>query len=97
MAETTAHPELIGRDVASIARERRCSEIDVVCDLSLADDLATRFLVTLSNYDDGPVVDLMTQPGAVFGQSDAGAHVGAAVRRQHAHRPARALGARPAT
>ena len=75
VAETASHPELIGRDVASIARERRCSEIEVVCDLSLADDLTTRFLVTLSNYEDGPVVDLMTQPGAVFGQSDAGAHV----------------------
>ena len=75
VAETTAHPELVGRDVASIARERRCSEIEVVCDLSLEDDLGTRFLVTLSNYEDGPVVELMTQPGAVFGQSDAGAHV----------------------
>ena len=75
VAETVAHPELVGRDVASIAGERRCSEIEVVCDLSLDDDLRTRFLVTLSNYEDGPVIDLMTQPGAVFGQSDAGAHV----------------------
>jgi N-acyl-D-amino-acid deacylase len=75
VAETIAHPELIGRDVASIARERRCREIDVLCDLSLADGLATRFLVVLSNHEDGPVTDLMTQPGAVFGQSDAGAHV----------------------
>jgi N-acyl-D-aspartate/D-glutamate deacylase len=31
--------------------------------------------VILSNDEDGPVTDLMTQPGAVFGQSDAGAHV----------------------
>ncbi len=75
VAETEAHPELIGHDVASIARERRCTEIDVLCDLSLDDGLGTRFLVTLSNYEDGPVIDLMTQPGAVFGQSDAGAHV----------------------
>jgi N-acyl-D-amino-acid deacylase len=75
VAETTAHPELLGRDVASIARERRCTEIDVLCDLSLDDHLGTRFLVILSNDEDGPVIDLMTQPGAVFGQSDAGAHV----------------------
>jgi N-acyl-D-aspartate/D-glutamate deacylase len=75
VAETTTHPELLGRDVASIARERRCTEIDVLCDLSLDDHLGTRFLVILSNDEDGPVTDLMTQPGAVFGQSDAGAHV----------------------
>jgi N-acyl-D-aspartate/D-glutamate deacylase len=75
VAETDANPQLIGRDVASIAKERRCTEIDVLCDLSLADGLETRFLVTLSNYEDGPVIDLMRQPGAVFGQSDAGAHV----------------------
>jgi N-acyl-D-aspartate/D-glutamate deacylase len=75
VAETTTHPELVGRDVASIAAERRCSEIDVVCDISLDDDLETRFLVVLSNDQDGPVIDLMTQPGVVFGQSDAGAHV----------------------
>ena len=75
VAETRANPQLIGRDVASIARERNCTEIDVLCDLALADDLETRFTVTLSNYDDGPVIELMRQPGAVFGQSDAGAHV----------------------
>ncbi len=75
VSETVTSPELIGRDVASIARERRCTEIDVLCDLALADRLETRFLVTLSNYEDGPVAELMRQPGAVFGQSDAGAHV----------------------
>jgi N-acyl-D-amino-acid deacylase len=75
VAETRTHPDLIGRSVASLAHERRCTEIDVLCDLSLDDDLETRFLVTLSNDEDGPVIDLMTQPGVVFGQSDAGAHV----------------------
>ena len=75
VAETKNHTALIGRDIASLARERGCTEIDVLCDLSLDDDLETRFLVTLSNDEDGPVADLMTQPGVVFGQSDAGAHV----------------------
>lgn len=75
VAETKKHAALIGCDVASLARERGCSEIDVLCDLSLDDDLETRFLVILSNDEDAPVAELMTQPGAVFGQSDAGAHV----------------------
>lgn len=75
VAETKNHGALVGRDVASLAKERGCSEIDVLCDLSLADDLETRFLVVLSNDEDTPVAELMTQPGAIFGQSDAGAHV----------------------
>ena len=56
-------------------RERGCTEVDVLCDLALADDLQTRFLAVLGNDDRGPVTDLMRQEGAVFGQSDAGAHV----------------------
>ena len=75
VAETAAHPQLIGRSLASIARERRCTELDVLCDIALADDLDTRYKVMLGNYEHGPVADLMQQPGAVFGQSDAGAHV----------------------
>lgn len=75
VAETKKRANLIGRDVASIAKERGCTEIDVLCDLSLDDDLETRFLVVLSNDEDGPVAELMQQPGAIFGQSDAGAHV----------------------
>ena len=75
VAETATHPELLGRDVASIAVSGVRTEIDVLCDLSLDDHLGTRFLVILSNDVDGPVIDLMNQPGAVFGQSDAGAHV----------------------
>jgi hypothetical protein len=35
VAETTTHPELLGRDGASIARKRRCTELDVLCDTSL--------------------------------------------------------------
>ena len=47
----------------------------MLCDLALAEDLQTRFLAVLGNDDRGPVTDLMRQEGAVFGQSDAGAHV----------------------
>jgi N-acyl-D-amino-acid deacylase len=75
VAETDAHPELIGRSIGELARSRGCTEIDVICELSLADDLATRYLVTLSNDVPAQVAELLRQPGAVFGQSDAGAHV----------------------
>ena len=75
MAETTRTRELIGRDVASIAASAGAARSRWCATSRSSDDLGTRFLVTLSNYEDGPVVELMTQPGAVFGQSDAGAHV----------------------
>ena len=75
VAETQAHPQLVGRSVASIAAERACTEVDVLCDLALAENLGTRFLAVLGNDDRGPVTELMLQEGAVFGQSDAGAHV----------------------
>ncbi len=75
VAESTTRPDLVGRDVAAIARDRGCTEIDVVCDVSLADDLTTRFTVILGNHIDAEVLSLIELEGAVFGQSDAGAHV----------------------
>ena len=75
LAETPSHPQLIGRSLASIARERGVTELDVLCDIAIADELNTRYKVMLGNFEQGPVAALMQQPGAVFGQSDAGAHV----------------------
>jgi N-acyl-D-aspartate/D-glutamate deacylase len=75
LAETPSHPQLIGRSVASIAREQGVTELDVLCDIAIADNLNTRYKVMLGNFEQGPVAALMQQPGAVFGQSDAGAHV----------------------
>ena len=75
VAESDASAQLIGRSIASIAAERACTEVDVLCDLALAENLQTRFLAVLGNDDRGAVTDIMMQDGAVFGQSDAGAHV----------------------
>ncbi|TML18985.1 MAG: amidohydrolase, partial [Actinobacteria bacterium] len=75
LAETRSHAQLIGRSLASIAREQGVTELDVLCEIALADDLNTRYNVMLGNFEEGPVAAIMKQPGAVFGQSDAGAHV----------------------
>jgi hypothetical protein len=75
LAETPSHSRLIGRSLASIARAQGVTELDVLCDIALADNLNTRYNVMLGNFEQGPVAALMQQPGAVFGQSDAGAHV----------------------
>lgn len=75
VADSAAHPELVGRSVADIARERGCTPFDVVADVSLADDLASRFSVTFANDEEDGVSLLMRTDGCIMGLSDAGAHV----------------------
>jgi len=76
VSESAAHPELIGRSVAELARQRGTTSFAVVCDLALADDLRTRFNVTFANDEEEGVTRLLTSEGCVLGLSDAGAHVG---------------------
>ena len=76
VAESDAHPEWLGRSVASIAAERGATAFDVVCDTALDDDLKTRFSVTFANDEEDGVSLLMTSEGCIMGLSDAGAHVG---------------------
>ncbi|MEO8695534.1 MAG: amidohydrolase family protein, partial [Acidimicrobiales bacterium] len=75
VAESSVHPELVGIDLASIAAASARSPFDVYCELSLAEDLATHFVAQVSNFDPDDVAALITQPGVIVGQSDAGAHV----------------------
>jgi N-acyl-D-aspartate/D-glutamate deacylase len=76
VAESEAHPELIGRSVGAIARERGCTAFDVVCDVALADALTSRFSVTFANDEEDGVALLMRGEGCIMGLSDAGAHIG---------------------
>ncbi len=76
ISESAAHPELEGRRVDELARERGVSPLDVICEVALAEDLHTRFRIYIANDDDGPVRDLLTNPQVALGLSDAGAHVG---------------------
>ncbi len=68
--------KLRGRRVMDLAAERGCDPFDVVCDVALDDDLATRFTVTFANDDTAAVTRLLTEDGCVLGLSDAGAHTG---------------------
>jgi N-acyl-D-aspartate/D-glutamate deacylase len=74
--ETQRFPELQGRRVGELARERGCSPLDVMCELALAEDLATRFRIYIANDDVEAVGHLLTLEQVVLGLSDAGAHVG---------------------
>jgi N-acyl-D-amino-acid deacylase len=76
VSETDRFPELQGRRVDDLARERGVGPLDVICELALAEDLHTRFRIYIANDDDGPVRRLLTHPQVALGLSDAGAHVG---------------------
>jgi N-acyl-D-aspartate/D-glutamate deacylase len=75
VSESEAFPELLGRRVTDIARERNCTPFDVMCELSLAEDLRTRFRTYIANDDPDAVAGLLTEEHVVLGLTDAGAHV----------------------
>jgi len=76
IAESAAHPELVGRSIQSLADERGATPFDVVCDVSLADGLLTRFEIVFANNDVDGVGKLLASEGCILGLSDAGAHIG---------------------
>jgi N-acyl-D-aspartate/D-glutamate deacylase len=75
VSESNKFPELQGRRVADLARERACSPFDVMCEIAVAEDLETRFRAYIANDDVDAVADLLTHDHVVLGLSDAGAHV----------------------
>jgi len=74
VAESGRHKALIGRTLADIAGERNEPAFEVMLDLALEEDLATRFSVTFANDDEEAVRELLLADGAIVGLSDAGAH-----------------------
>jgi len=75
VSESDRFPELVGRRVGELARERGCSPLDVMCELAVAEDLSTRFRAYIANDDPDGVAELLTQDHVALGLSDAGAHV----------------------
>jgi N-acyl-D-aspartate/D-glutamate deacylase len=75
VAESERFPELIGRKVLDLAAERDCSPLDVVLDISLDDNLQTRFWSVVANDDPEGIAWLLNQDGTLLGLADSGAHV----------------------
>ncbi|MGH2727313.1 MAG: N-acyl-D-amino-acid deacylase family protein, partial [Actinomycetota bacterium] len=75
VSESQRYPELAGRRVTDLARERACGPLDVMCELALAEDLKTRFRAYIANDDVDAVAHLLTHERVALGLSDAGAHV----------------------
>jgi N-acyl-D-amino-acid deacylase len=75
VAETAAHPELVGRRVADIGEERGETPFDVMLDLALEEDLETRFTSVLANNDPEAIATLLPQDTVLLGLADSGAHI----------------------
>jgi N-acyl-D-aspartate/D-glutamate deacylase len=73
--ETSAHPALVGRTMSSVAAERGVHPFDLMLDLALAEDLATRFRVVSRNDEPVEHRALVTDSRTVLGAHDAGAHL----------------------
>jgi N-acyl-D-aspartate/D-glutamate deacylase len=75
VAESTAHPELVGRSVTDIAHERDVTPLDVMLDVSIDENLETRFTSVLANNDPDAIAWLLPQDTVLLGLADSGAHV----------------------
>jgi N-acyl-D-aspartate/D-glutamate deacylase len=76
VAETEKHAALVDRRLAELAAERLVTPFDVMLDLSLEENLETRFRCIQSNDDEAGIAHLLRAKHVVLGLSDAGAHVG---------------------
>jgi len=75
VAESPARPELVDRLVTDLAEEWGCTPLDVMLDVSLADDLKTRFWSVLANNDPDAIAWLLPRDNVLLGLADSGAHV----------------------
>ncbi|HVJ97880.1 MAG TPA: amidohydrolase family protein [Acidimicrobiia bacterium] len=75
VAESSAHPELVGRRVVDIAEERGGTPFDAMLDVSLDENLETRFSSVLANNDPDAIAWLLPQETVLLGLADSGAHV----------------------
>ena len=75
VAVSPSRPELANRPVQALADELGVSPLDAVLDLSLADDLKTRFWSVAANDDPEVVAWLIPRDNVLIGLADSGAHV----------------------
>ncbi len=74
ISHAPGHDALLERRVPEVAAERGVHRVDVVLDLALATGLEARFRMAVLNTDESIVAELLRDPSAVLGLSDAGAH-----------------------
>jgi N-acyl-D-aspartate/D-glutamate deacylase len=74
VAESEKYPQYIDRSVEDIGADEGKHPLDVMCDISLTEDLATRYRMILANDDEDDIGLALARTDAVLGLSDAGAH-----------------------
>jgi N-acyl-D-aspartate/D-glutamate deacylase len=72
--ETTIHRDLVGITLDRLAADRGTTPFDLMLDLALEEDLATRFRIVMDNDGDDEIGDLLADKRTLLGLSDAGAH-----------------------
>ncbi len=72
--ETGVHADAIGVPLDQLAAERATTPFDLMIDLALSDDMATRYRIVMENDDEDEVGELLADKRTLLGLSDAGAH-----------------------
>ncbi len=75
VAESPTRADLVGRSVVELAKEWDCTPLDVMLDISLDDELRTRFWSVLANDDPDAIAWLLPRDNVLLGLADSGAHV----------------------
>jgi N-acyl-D-aspartate/D-glutamate deacylase len=75
VADSPSRPDLVDRSVVDLAEEQGVNPLDVMLDLSLADDLTTRFWSVLANNNSEGIAALLPRDDVLLGLADSGAHV----------------------
>lgn len=74
IAWSPSHRELEEQPLTVAAAKLGKDPVDLALDISLADDLQTRFRMAVMNFDEKEVAELITDPHTIIALSDAGAH-----------------------
>ena len=74
IAWSPSHRELEEQPLTMAAAKLGRDPVDLALDISLADDLQTRFRMAVMNFDEKEVAELITDPHTIIALSDAGAH-----------------------
>jgi N-acyl-D-amino-acid deacylase len=75
VAESATRPDLVGRSIVDLAEEQSVTPLDVMLDVSLSDDLTTRFSSVIANNDPEGIAFLLQRDDVLLGLADSGAHV----------------------